>query len=161
MIMGRIGELGGKAGVVLSAVVAWGFEYILEDQRAGDRCVKMLVCVCQNCLVRREDRGFTAVVGDFGLAEKIPVYRYGGCPSSPASRGALSMSEPPVVFSVGGGGLPIPFSLGEVSEQRFRPPRLCREGARKEPLAVVGSPYWMAPEVLRGELYDEKVRASR
>lgn len=33
-----------------------------------------------------------------------------------------------------------------------------REGARKEPLAVVGSPYWMAPEVLRGELYDEKVR---
>lgn len=26
----------------------------------------------------------------------------------------------------------------------------------KERLAVVGSPYWMAPEVLRGELYDEK-----
>ncbi|XP_007945107.2 dual specificity testis-specific protein kinase 1 [Orycteropus afer afer] len=62
----------------------------------------------KNCLVRREDRGFTAVVGDFGLAEKIPVYR---------------------------------------------------EGARKEPLAVVGSPYWMAPEVLRGELYDEKADA--
>ncbi|EPY78570.1 dual specificity testis-specific protein kinase 1 [Camelus ferus] len=59
----------------------------------------------KNCLIRREDQGFTAVVGDFGLAEKIPVYR---------------------------------------------------EGARKEPLAVVGSPYWMAPEVLRGELYDEK-----
>lgn len=36
---------------------------------------------------------------------------------------------------------------------------LCpREGVQKEPLAVVGSPYWMAPEVLRGELYDEKVR---
>ncbi|XP_072462988.1 dual specificity testis-specific protein kinase 1 [Notamacropus eugenii] len=59
----------------------------------------------KNCLVRREEDGLTAVVGDFGLAEKIPVYR---------------------------------------------------EGARKEPLAVVGSPYWMAPEVLRGELYDEK-----
>ncbi|XP_074052278.1 dual specificity testis-specific protein kinase 1 isoform X2 [Macrotis lagotis] len=59
----------------------------------------------KNCLVRREEEALTAVVGDFGLAEKIPVYR---------------------------------------------------EGARKEPLAVVGSPYWMAPEVLRGELYDEK-----
>uniref|UniRef100_A0A4X2LC21 dual-specificity kinase n=1 Tax=Vombatus ursinus TaxID=29139 RepID=A0A4X2LC21_VOMUR len=64
-----------------------------------------LHALTENCLVRREEEGLTAVVGDFGLAEKIPVYR---------------------------------------------------EGARKEPLAVVGSPYWMAPEVLRGELYDEK-----
>ena len=31
------------------------------------------------------------------------------------------------------------------------------EGTNQEPLAVVGSPYWMAPEMLRGELYNEKV----
>ncbi|NXK00931.1 TESK1 kinase, partial [Corythaixoides concolor] len=59
----------------------------------------------KNCLVRCEASGYTAVVGDFGLAEKIPTYS---------------------------------------------------EGNEKEPLAVVGSPYWMAPEVLRGEIYNEK-----
>ncbi|NXF41890.1 TESK1 kinase, partial [Nyctibius bracteatus] len=58
-----------------------------------------------NCLVRCEANGYTAVVGDFGLAEKIPTYS---------------------------------------------------EGSKKEPLAVVGSPYWMAPEVLRGKIYNEK-----
>ncbi|XP_065104788.1 dual specificity testis-specific protein kinase 2 [Paramisgurnus dabryanus] len=31
------------------------------------------------------------------------------------------------------------------------------DGTDKETLAVVGSPYWMAPEVLRGEHYNEKV----
>ncbi|XP_053183708.1 GTPase IMAP family member 4-like [Scomber japonicus] len=59
-----------------------------------------------NCLVHCDNGAFTAVVGDFGLAEKIPDYS---------------------------------------------------DGAEKQPLAIVGSPYWMAPEVLRGELYDEKV----
>uniref|UniRef100_UPI0037E7C5D2 dual specificity testis-specific protein kinase 2-like n=1 Tax=Semicossyphus pulcher TaxID=241346 RepID=UPI0037E7C5D2 len=60
----------------------------------------------KNCLVRCETGTFTAVVGDFGLAEKIPDYS---------------------------------------------------DCVGKQPLAIVGSPYWMAPEVLRGELYDEKV----
>uniref|UniRef100_A0A3P8YQ96 dual-specificity kinase n=1 Tax=Esox lucius TaxID=8010 RepID=A0A3P8YQ96_ESOLU len=60
----------------------------------------------KNCLVRCDNGLFTAVVGDFGLAEKIPDYS---------------------------------------------------DGREKQPLAVVGSPYWMAPEVLRGEIYDEKV----
>ncbi|XP_051993777.1 dual specificity testis-specific protein kinase 2-like [Xyrauchen texanus] len=60
----------------------------------------------KNCLVRCENGAFTAVVGDFGLAEKIPDYS---------------------------------------------------DGVEKQPLTVVGSPYWMAPEMLRGELYNEKV----
>ncbi|XP_029943596.1 dual specificity testis-specific protein kinase 2-like isoform X2 [Salarias fasciatus] len=59
----------------------------------------------KNCLVRCDSGRFTAVVGDLGLAEKIPEY----------------------------------------------------SGGQKSPLSIVGSPYWMAPEVLRGELYDEKV----
>lgn len=60
----------------------------------------------KNCLVRCDNGVFTAVVGDFGLAEKIPDYS---------------------------------------------------DCVGKQPLAIVGSPYWMAPEVLRGELYNEKV----
>ncbi|CAH2297373.1 dual specificity testis-specific kinase 1 [Pelobates cultripes] len=56
----------------------------------------------KNCLVRCDENGYTAVVGDFGLAEKIP------------------------------------------------------DRSQTEPLSVVGSPYWMAPEVLRGDLYNEK-----
>ncbi|XP_053183706.1 dual specificity testis-specific protein kinase 1-like [Scomber japonicus] len=71
------------------------------------RCNLLTDCfTVQNCLVRCDNGAFTAVVGDFGLAEKIPDYS---------------------------------------------------DGAEKQPLAIVGSPYWMAPEVLRGELYDEKV----
>ncbi|CAJ1072865.1 dual specificity testis-specific protein kinase 2 [Xyrichtys novacula] len=57
----------------------------------------------KNCLIRCDDNGYTAVVGDFGLAEKIPT------------------------------------NLAE-----------------KEKLSVVGSPFWMAPEVLRDESYNEK-----
>uniref|UniRef100_A0A1A8BFS0 dual-specificity kinase n=1 Tax=Nothobranchius kadleci TaxID=1051664 RepID=A0A1A8BFS0_NOTKA len=60
----------------------------------------------KNCLVRWDSGVCSAVVGDFGLAEKIPDYS---------------------------------------------------EEEAQEPLAVVGSPYWMAPEVLRGEVYNEKV----
>ncbi|XP_076004509.1 dual specificity testis-specific protein kinase 2 isoform X2 [Genypterus blacodes] len=57
----------------------------------------------KNCLIKCDDNGYTAVVGDFGLAEKIPT-----------------------------------------------------NIAEGEKLSVVGSPFWMAPEVLRGEPYNEK-----
>uniref|UniRef100_A0A6J0SRG3 dual-specificity kinase n=1 Tax=Pogona vitticeps TaxID=103695 RepID=A0A6J0SRG3_9SAUR len=54
----------------------------------------------KNCLIKHDENGYSAIVGDFGLAEKIPDF--------------------------------------------------C------EKLPVVGSPYWMAPEVLRDEPYNEK-----
>ncbi|XP_036710654.1 dual specificity testis-specific protein kinase 2 isoform X1 [Balaenoptera ricei] len=57
----------------------------------------------KNCLIKRDENGYSAVVGDFGLAEKIPDVSMGS-----------------------------------------------------EKLAVVGSPFWMAPEVLRDEPYNEK-----
>lgn len=43
--------------------------------RADAVSVTGLLLCPQNCLVRCEDNGYTAVVGDFGLAEKIPTYR--------------------------------------------------------------------------------------
>ncbi|XP_062960331.1 dual specificity testis-specific protein kinase 2 isoform X1 [Cynocephalus volans] len=57
----------------------------------------------KNCLIKRDENGYSAVVADFGLAEKIPDVSMGS-----------------------------------------------------EKLAVVGSPFWMAPEVLRDEPYNEK-----
>ncbi|KAG7319465.1 hypothetical protein KOW79_016608 [Hemibagrus wyckioides] len=57
----------------------------------------------KNCLIKSDENGYTAIVGDFGLAEKIPSHEVDG-----------------------------------------------------EKLAVVGSPFWMAPEVLRDEPYNEK-----
>uniref|UniRef100_A0A4W3IQH7 dual-specificity kinase n=1 Tax=Callorhinchus milii TaxID=7868 RepID=A0A4W3IQH7_CALMI len=56
----------------------------------------------KNCLIKKEENGYTAVVGDFGLAEKIPD---------------LSVDI--------------------------------------EKLSVVGSPFWMAPEMLHSEHYNE------
>ncbi|XP_008333172.1 dual specificity testis-specific protein kinase 2 [Cynoglossus semilaevis] len=57
----------------------------------------------KNCLIKCDDNNYTAVVADFGLAEKIPT-----------------------------------------------------TVAEREKLSVVGSPFWMAPEVLRDEPYNEK-----
>ncbi|NXJ03688.1 TESK2 kinase, partial [Odontophorus gujanensis] len=72
----------------------------------------------KNCLIKHDENGYSAIVGDFGLAEKIPDHRY--------------------LFSLF--LLPTPVSVFTCSEK----------------LPVVGSPFWMAPEVLRDEPYNEK-----
>ncbi|XP_028331081.1 dual specificity testis-specific protein kinase 2-like [Gouania willdenowi] len=99
-LLGRDVYLSWSVRISLSLDVAQGLKY-LHSKGIFHRDL-----TSKNVLVRWEGSVCSAVVGDFGLAEKIPDYS---------------------------------------------------EGQSQEPLAVVGSPYWMAPEVLRGELYNEKV----
>ncbi|KAF3697830.1 Dual specificity testis-specific protein kinase 2 [Channa argus] len=99
-LLGSDEHLSWSARISLALDIARGLQY-LHSKGIFHRDL-----TSKNCLVRWEGNVCSAVVGDFGLAEKIPDYS---------------------------------------------------EEEDQEPLAVVGSPYWMAPEVLRGEVYNEKV----
>ena len=119
------------------------------------------------------------MVADFGLAEKIPDIRWVTLMGAGVTEGTEAKGKTPVSSSEArtwsqpnlsslnsvNFGVPI---LGEEKFPMVRPPIAPTSGklifhtilphsTGGEKLAVVGSPFWMAPEVLRDEPYNEKV----
>ncbi|XP_030378072.1 LIM domain kinase 1 isoform X2 [Scaptodrosophila lebanonensis] len=95
-----------------------------------------------NCLVR-EDR--SVVLADFGLARSVDAPRIGGAGSTAAS-GSGSINGD--ALSLASGGSPLSGS-GTLRRSKSR--------QRRQRYTVVGNPYWMAPEMMKGLKYDEKV----
>ncbi|XP_017045807.1 LIM domain kinase 1 isoform X2 [Drosophila ficusphila] len=95
-----------------------------------------------NCLVR-EDR--SVIVADFGLARSV---------DAPRLPGGVSSSDR------GGGGTPGGYGSGAGSDAAMSPGgtlRRSKSRQRRQRYTVVGNPYWMAPEMMKGLKYDEKV----
>jgi LIM domain kinase 1 len=102
-----------------------------------------------NCLLREDG---SAVVADFGLArnfqpvEQIKQWSYMKTPSPEKIR----RRKTPPNGSLGG------LTIGNGDKQSPSSFRVPSRGIRRR-MTVVGTPYWMAPEMLNGQCYDEKV----
>ncbi|XP_016924195.2 LIM domain kinase 1 isoform X1 [Drosophila suzukii] len=95
-----------------------------------------------NCLVR-EDR--SVIVADFGLARSVDAPRLPG--------GVASTDR-------GGNMTPGGYGSGAGSDAAMSPSgtlRRSKSRQRRQRYTVVGNPYWMAPEMMKGLKYDEKV----
>ncbi|XP_067636399.1 LIM domain kinase 1 isoform X2 [Eurosta solidaginis] len=97
-----------------------------------------------NCLVR-EDR--SVIVADFGLARIItaPLYNASSGTFGSSCSGTLGSNSSNERWS-GGACLSPNSTLGRSKSRQ-----------RRQRYTVVGNPYWMAPEMMKGLKYDEKV----
>ncbi|KAH8420610.1 hypothetical protein KR009_012109, partial [Drosophila setifemur] len=100
-----------------------------------------------NCLVREDH---SVIVADFGLARSVDAPRLPG--------GAQSVGGGVVA---GNGGTPgAGYASGANSDAAMSPGNTLRRSKsrqRRQRYTVVGNPYWMAPEMMKGLKYDEKV----
>ncbi|KAJ7996126.1 hypothetical protein DPEC_G00233840 [Dallia pectoralis] len=96
----------------------------------------------ENCLVRENQ---SVVVADFGLA-RLVMEEKGHCRHSPGGRPSAGLGPKPKPGPEGPGSVPVP---GRVTD--------LRKLDRRKRYTVVGNPYWMAPEMIHGKSYDERV----
>ncbi|XP_036341431.1 LIM domain kinase 1-like [Rhagoletis pomonella] len=99
-----------------------------------------------NCLVR-EDK--SVIVADFGLARIItaPFYSAGGGSGATVGAGGSMLAANSGSERWSGGACLSP--NGTLGRSKSR--------QRRQRYTVVGNPYWMAPEMMKGLKYDEKV----
>ncbi|KAL7743940.1 hypothetical protein ACLKA6_003160 [Drosophila palustris] len=92
-----------------------------------------------NCLVREDH---SVIVADFGLARSVDAPRLPGGANANASPAAGSTSSPCMDTNAMS-------PSGTLRRSKSR--------QRRQRYTVVGNPYWMAPEMMKGLKYDEKV----
>lgn len=96
-----------------------------------------------NCLVREDH---SVIVADFGLARSVDAPRLPGA-SANASPAAGSVSSNAAAAAAVDTNAMSPSGTLRRSKSR----------QRRQRYTVVGNPYWMAPEMMKGLKYDEKV----
>ncbi|EDV92288.1 LIM domain kinase 1 isoform X2 [Drosophila grimshawi] len=103
-----------------------------------------------NCLVREDH---SVIVADFGLARSVDAPRLPGANHSASTSVSPAPGAAAAAGMVGGGG-------GFDGHNAMSPSgtlRRSKSRQRRQRYTVVGNPYWMAPEMMKGLKYDEKV----
>ncbi|XP_030244514.1 LIM domain kinase 1 isoform X4 [Drosophila navojoa] len=98
-----------------------------------------------NCLVREDQ---SVIVADFGLARSVDAPRLPGAGAATGAGAGV------------GAGSAASSNSGSIDASAMSPSgtlRRSKSRQRRQRYTVVGNPYWMAPEMMKGLKYDEKV----